>query len=174
VRGRYQVGDRVEDFSLVADRYVTAGLVLDLATGHFEAEYDGWVLRGGVVGGEALWVRGEDRHRAHASAFTALSPAYDLALARLLRLQVGSSRRLALVELTEPVGAARTVRRTWTRTPSEEADLQRYQVDDADTGERTVVHLAGDVLVSREGRQPAHLLDLDTDVSEITSSGGEG
>jgi hypothetical protein len=92
----------------------------------------------------------------------------------VLALSGGESRRIALVELTEPVGAARTVRRTWTRTPSDEPDLQRYEVDDADTGERTVLHLAGELLVSREGTNPAHLLDLDTGVSEITRSGGEG
>lgn len=174
MRGRYQVGDRLEAFSLVGDRYVTAGLVLDLATGRFEAEYDGWVLRGGAVASEALWVRGEEEHRADAVGFTGTSPAWDLAVARVLALDVRQSRRLALVELTEPVGAARTVRRTWTRAAAGEADLARYDVDDADTGERTVLHLAGDVLVSREGPRPAHLLDLDTDVSEITRSGGKG
>ena len=174
MRGSYQHADRVEAFTLVGDRYVTAGLVLDLATGRFEAEYDGGVLRGGVVGGEALWVRGEDQHRAEASAFTAVSPAYDVTVAKLVDLAVGESRRIALVELIEPVGAARTVRRTWSRTASAEPDVARYEVDDADTGERSVLHVAGHVLVSREGPHPAHLLKLDTDVSEITRSGGEG
>lgn len=173
MRGSYQLADRVEVFTLVEGRYVTQGLLLDLTSGRFEAEYDGWVLRGGVVGGEALWVRGEEQHRAQAAGFTAVSPAYDVALATMLRLSVGESRRLALVELAEPVGAARTVRRTWTRTVSPEPDVARYDVDDVDTGERSVLHLAGDVLVSREGPHPAHLLNLDMDVSEITRSAGE-
>jgi hypothetical protein len=174
VRGTFQLADRVEAFTLVGDRYVTTGLVLDLASGRFEAEYDGWVLRGGVVGGVALWVRGEEQHRAEASAFTAVSPAYDVALARSLDLSMGQSRRLALVELTEPVGAARTVRRTWTRTASDEPDVARYDVDDADTGEHWVLNLAGQVLLSREGRWPAHLVDLDTSMSEMTASDGQG
>lgn len=174
MRGSYQLVGRVEVFSLVGDRYVTPGLVLDLISGRFEAEYDGWALRGGAVGGEALWTRGEEQHRAQAAGFTAASPAYDIAVARLLDLAPGESRKLALVELCEPVGAARTVRRTWTRTACDERDLHRYEVDDVDSGERSVLHLAGDVLVSREGRDPTHLLDLDTDVSEITRSDGKG
>lgn len=164
MRGRYQVGAAVEDFSLVDGRYVTGGLQLDLRSGRFEAVYDGWVLRGGVVGDEALWVRGEDEHRASASGFTGMSPAFDLHLAAVLHLEVGESRRLALVELIEPVGAARTVRRTWTRGVSGESDVDRYDVTDADTGERWVLHVAGDVLVSREGRDPVQLLMLDTSV----------
>jgi hypothetical protein len=164
VRGRYLVGAAVEDFTLVEGRYVTDGLVLELATGRFEAVYDGWVLRGGVVGAEALWVRGEADHRAQATAFTGLSPAFDVAVARRLALEPGQSRRVSLVQLTEPVGAARTVGRTWTRAASEEPDVERFDVADADTGERWVLHVAGDVLVSREGPGAAHLVSLDMNV----------
>ncbi len=164
MKGRYQLPDRVESWSLVEDRYVTAGLVLDLATGRFEAVYDGWVLRGGVVGAEALWVRGEEEHRAQATAFTGLSPAFDVAVARRLALAPGESRRVSLVQLTEPVGGARTVGRTWTRAVSAEPDVARYDVADADTGERWVLHVAGDVLVSREGPASAHLISLDMTV----------
>ncbi len=166
MRGRYQVGAQVESFSVVDGRYVgTRGLdrvVLDLATGLLEVDADGWLLRGGAVGGTASWVRGEDARTAPAVAFTGVSPVFDVHVARLLGLAVGESRRVALVEVLEPVAATRTVRREWRRLPSPDADVERYDVGDPDTGDLVVLHLAGDLLVSREGPLPAHLLDLDT------------
>jgi hypothetical protein len=107
-----------------------------------------------------LWVRGAQEHRAVASGFTGTSPGYDVATARLLDLQVGEVRQLRLVELAEPVAAARTVSQAWARTEAPEPDVERYEVADLDTAERWVVHLSGGVLVSREGACPAHLLTL--------------
>ena len=163
MRGRYQVGDRVETFTRYDGVYRStddAGdtLVLD---DRVEALMDGWVIRGGVVGAECLWVRGETEHRADAVGFTGLSPGFEVATARRLALAEGDSRHLVLVELTPPVGAALTVRRTWTRTEGPDEGIERYEVADVDTGEGWVLHLAGDVLVSREGRWPAHLLHLE-------------
>ncbi len=168
MRGRYQVGSLVETFSVVDGRYVgTRGLdrvVLDLTTGLLEVAADGWLLRGGAVAGSARWVRGDDERAADAVAFTGTSPAFDVHLARLLALDIGERRRVALVEVLEPVAATRTVRREWRRTASSEPDVDRYEVGNPDTGDLAVLHVAGDVVVSREGRDPAHLLDLDTSV----------
>lgn len=173
MKGRYRVGGvEEEEFSCGAGpqgwRYVGSrhGDALDLtvdAAGRcvrLLASFDGWDVRGGSVGEEVLWTRGEDEHVATAAGFTGSSPAFDLATARLLGLQVGQSRQLALVELTEPVAAARTVTQAWVRTDGPEPDIERYEVADLDTGERWVVHLSGGVLVSREGSRPAHLVSL--------------
>ncbi len=122
--------------------------------------HDGWVVRGGVVGGVAEWVRGEEPGSAAASGFTGSSPAYDVALARHLAMGVGERRRLALVEVTEPVGAVRTVRREWARVAWAERDVECYEVTDPDTGAGSVLHVAGDVLLSRAGPGPATLATL--------------
>lgn len=173
MKGRYRVGEAVEAFSCGAGplgwRYTatrddgdavdltvdTAGRVVRLVSAH-----DGWSVRGGAVGAELLWTRGEDEHQARAAGFTGSSPSYDVAVARMLALEVGQSRRLALVELTEPVGAALTVEHAWARTEGRDEGVDRYEVADLATGERWVVHLAGEVLVAREGSRPAQLLDL--------------
>ncbi|MGB8651269.1 MAG: hypothetical protein WCD35_11470 [Mycobacteriales bacterium] len=175
MRGRYRVGTVRERFSCGAGpegwRYTCTNDLrdtLDLTVDddgrvrRLVAVFDGWTVRGGAVGGEVLWTRGDDgvEHRADAVGFTGTSPAFDVATARLLGLEVGQSRRLALVELTEPVGAARTVQRSWTRVPGPAPDVDRYDVADLATGEGWVVHLSGEVLVSREGARPAVLEEL--------------
>jgi hypothetical protein len=177
VKGRYRLGDVVEDFSCGAGpqgwRYVShrsastlGGDSLDLtldAAGRcvrLLARFDGWEVRGGSVEPDLLWTRGEDEHRAVAAGFTGSSPAFDLATARLLRLEVGESRQLLLVELADPVGAALTVTHAWLRTAGPEDDVSRYEVADLATGDRWVLHLTADALVSREGTQSAHLLEL--------------
>ncbi len=165
MRGSYSVDGRIERFSLVDGVYRStddAGDTLVLSD-RLEAVVDGWEVRGGVVGSECLWVRGEDEHRAVAAGFTGPSPAYDVSTARLLGLEVGDTMRLTLVELTRPVGAAQTVRHGWARTEAAEPDVERYEVADLDSGERWVLHVssrAPALLVSREGRWPAHLLTL--------------
>lgn len=173
MRGSYRVGEVAERFSCGAGpagwRYTSTtelGDSLDLTVDddgrvrRLVAVLDGWEVRGGAVGEELLWVRGETEHRAAAAGFTGSSPAYEVAVARWLGLDVGASSRVALVELTEPVGAARTVQQSWTRTAGPEPDVDRYEVADLATGERWVLHLAGEVLVSREGRSPAVLVEL--------------
>ena len=169
MRGSYQVGDRVERFSCGGGRYTSTddlGDTLDLTVDdqgrvrRLLAAFDGWAIRGGAVGDELLWVRGEDEHTATGAGFTGASPGFELATARLLGLAVGESKRVTLIELTEPVGAARTVTHGWARTLGPEPGVDRYEVADLDTGERSVLHVAGEVLVSREGRFPAHLLEL--------------
>ncbi len=97
----------------------------------------GWVLRGGVAGREALWVRrpvsadvgagapsggppavaaepGEAVERAEVAAgFTGRSPAFLVAAARLLRLSAGARARLRLVEITEPALSTRLADQGW-------------------------------------------------------------
>lgn len=173
MRGSYRVGEVIEDFSCGAGplgwRYTSRtdlGDSLDLTVDddgrvrRIVAVLDGWEIRGGAVGEEVLWVRGEDEHVAAAAGFTGLSPALDLAVARLLALEVGQTAQVTLVELTEPVGAARTVTHGWARTAGPEPGVDRYEVADLATAERWVLHLAAEVLVSREGVRPAVLVDL--------------
>lgn len=173
MRGSYQVGGGVERFACGAGpqgwRYTSTsdvGDTLDLTVDddgrvrRLLASFDGWAVRGGSVGEQLLWTRGEDEHVAQAAGFTGDSPGFVLATARLLGLEVGQARRLTLVELTDPVGAARTVRHGWSRTAGPEPGIERYEVADLDTAERWVLHLAAETLVSREGAHAAHLLEL--------------
>ncbi len=169
MRGRYQVGERVERFSCGGGRYTSTdefGDTLDLTVDdqgrvrRLLAAFDGWEVRGGSVGEELYWVRGEDEHTAKAAGFTGSSPGFDLAMVRMLGLAVGESKRVTLVELAQPIGAARTVTHGWARTEGPEPGVDRYEVADLDTAERWVLHVAGEVLVSREGRFPAHLREL--------------
>lgn len=173
MRGRYQVDGLVEDFSCgsgPAGWRCTAtrddGDRLDLTvdrsgrTVRILADFDGWTIRGGSAGEQVFWTRDETEQVATAAGFTGSSPVYDVAVARLLGLAVGESTRVTLVELTEPVGAARTVEHAWARTASPESEVDRYEVADLATAERWVVHLAGEVLVAREGSRPAHLTQL--------------
>ena len=142
------VSDRLD--LTVDDRWVVVRLVVARA---------GWELRGGVVGPDVIWRRGEQPMSARADGFTGPSPAYDVAVARQLGLGIGQTRRLRLVEVTEPLAATRTVDAQWARVP-DVLGTERYEVDDLATGERRVVHLLGDVLVDR-------LHDLDTPPSGL-------
>jgi hypothetical protein len=103
-------------------------------------------------GGEA--VEGE----AKAQAFTGRSPAFLVGTARLLGLTVGASVRVRLVDLSEPTLAPMTCDQGWALTEIEEhptpagpLPVARYEVADLATGERGVVHLAGDVVLSAPG-----------------------
>ena len=119
-------------------------------TTRLHVEGGGWVLRGGCVGGSVLWRRGELEGEAVALGFTGTHPAYDVAVALRLRLAVGESRRVRLVEVTEPVLATRLVDRGWARP----AD-GRWLVTDLATGER-------------------HDVDPDTVVAGMTALGWPG
>lgn len=173
MKGSYRVEGQIERFSCGAGpvgwRYTSRtelGDALDLTVGHdgrvvhLLADLDGWVVKGGSVGDDVLWVRGEAEHTATAAGFAGSSPAFDLAVARLLRLAVGQTTKVTLVELTDPVGAARTVTHGWARTAGPEPGVDRYEVADLATGERWVLHLAPEVLVSREGSRTAALTEL--------------
>jgi hypothetical protein len=174
MRGSYQLGDTEERFSCgpgpAGWRYTSrtsVGDTLDLTTDthgvvrRMVADFDGWEVRGGVVGAEVMWVRGEQEHSAVAAGFTGDSPAFDLAVSRMLALEVGATVQVTLVELTSPVGAPRTVTHGWARTVSEDEEVQRFEVADLATAERWVLHVAEQVVVSREGARTAVLSSLE-------------
>lgn len=164
MKGSYLLGDVEEAFTCDDGWYLgqrADGDRVELfADGRLVALHDGWEVRGGRVGPDMLWVRGDDEHQTAASGFTGASPAYDVATAALLGLAVGERRQLRLVEIAEPVAAARSVTHAWVRTDGPAPDVERYEVADLDTGERWVVHLSAGVLISREGSRPAHLVSL--------------
>ena len=107
-----------------------------------------WTLRGGVVGDEVLWRRGEDERVERGHGFTGASPSYAVVLARL-----GAGAR-RLVEVTEPVLATRVVEQVWALVAQDARDglaVDTWQVDEPATGARSVLHLAGDVVLSAPG-----------------------
>jgi hypothetical protein len=121
------------------------------------AEAGGWELRGGVAGDRTVFRRGPEEHDAVAAGFTGTSPAFAVVTARLLGLAPGVTARLRLVRLSDAL-APLTVDEGWGRTEDAPADLpagvdavERYEVADLATGERRVVHLAGDVVVDATG-----------------------
>ncbi|MEV4440265.1 hypothetical protein AB0K09_14810 [Streptomyces sp. NPDC049577] len=123
-----------------------------------------WQVRGAAIDG-VTWVRTdptgehatEGNVRAH--AFTGTSPAFYVAVSRLLRLAPGDpARRVRLVSFTAPVLAPLTTDQSWTllrRTahPTDNGTLSvdEYQVSALDTGESHTIHLAGDVVLSAPG-----------------------
>lgn len=131
----------------------------------------GWQVRGALLDGLS-WVRSHDEDTtgahltdgsARAHAFTGRSPAFLLAIARMLRaapngLNPGAATRLRLVALTHPVLAPRTIDQGWTYEGSEAhatdngpLTVERFRVADLETGEESVVHMAGDVLLAAPG-----------------------
>lgn len=114
-------------------------------------EAGGWSLRGGVVGDEALWRRGESERRERAVGFTGTSPVWLLAAARL----VGEEPvRLRLVRLGDEALATRVVEEGWVRTGTQDRDglaVARLEAADLATAERRVVHVAGDLVLEAPG-----------------------
>lgn len=159
MRGRSLVGGREVAWSFDGDTWRSGHLQVELTAAgvrRFEGDLDGWAVRGGVVGDGVLWSREGEEHEAAAAGFCGDDPVWDLAVVRRTGLAVGQRVQLALVHLDE-VGVALTVRQGWSRAADPEADVQRFEVVDLDTGERWEVHLAGDVPVS--GRRH-HLMSL--------------
>jgi hypothetical protein len=121
----------------------------------------GAVIRGGAVGGsDVLWVRaGQQReHSAAAAGFLGESPGFWVAVARSLRLDPGADVVVPLVRVSGQALAALTVTQRWrlaeiTTYDSELAPLpvERYEITDLATGEPSVVHLAGDVVLDAPG-----------------------
>jgi hypothetical protein len=131
-----------------------------------------WQVRGAAIDG-LTWVR-TDPTGAHATegnarahAFTGTSPAFLVAITRLLRLTPsGSATRVRLVALTDPVLAPRTVDQSWAllnreahATDNGPLVVDEYQVTALDTGEQHSVHIAGDVVLAAPGIE---LEDLET------------
>jgi len=119
-----------------------------------------WTLRGGIVGPDAVWVRGEsdEEQTAPAVGFTGRSPAFAVATARMLGLDLLDRRRVRLLGITEPAAVALPVDEGWALVDVESHDtdtgplrVERYEVADLATAERRVVHLAGDVVLEAPG-----------------------
>lgn len=121
----------------------------------------GWLVRGGVAGRELLWVRARDsgaepaEHAESAAGFAGRSPAFLVAVARMLRLEPGTDARVRLVRLEEPALAALSVEESWTlaettvhQTDAGPLRVERYEVADLATGQRRTIHLAGDVVLA--------------------------
>ncbi|MCX5397397.1 hypothetical protein [Streptomyces sp. NBC_00102] len=129
-----------------------------------ELHAGGWQIRGAALEG-VTWVRtdptgadpAEGNVRAH--AFSGTSPAFLVAVTRLLRLTPDSPEtRIRLVTFTDPVLAPLTVDQSWALMDSEAHAtdngpllVDTYQVSDLNTGERHTVHLAGDVVLAAPG-----------------------
>ncbi|AXG78165.1 hypothetical protein [Streptomyces paludis] len=136
-----------------------------------------WEVRGAALDG-VTWVRTdptgvhatEGNVRAH--AFTGTSPAFLVAITRLLRLTPASpATRVRLVAFTDPVLAPRTVDQSWALVNSEAHAtdngpliVDEYQVSALDTGEQHTVHLAGDVVLAAPGIE---LEDLESPPSPL-------
>ncbi len=129
------------------------------------AAYGGWALRGGVVGPDAVWVRAPEgdpdeglETSERAAGFTGRSPAFLVATARLLGLELSDRRRIHLIGITEPACLPLAVDQGWalvdvSRHETETGPLrvERYEVADLATAERHVAHLAGDVVLDAPG-----------------------
>ncbi len=130
-----------------------------------EMRAGGWLLRGGVSGSDAIWMRagaddfaGAAEHRTSAMGFFGRSPGLLVATARSLRLAVGASARTRLVEVTEPVLATRTVDLEWTLVEEGVHDafgaaitVQHHRITDLATGMSTELHLSADLVLAGPG-----------------------
>jgi hypothetical protein len=133
----------------------TLDLTVDLAWRalRLHAQAGGWQVRGGAAGDRVVFRRGDAEHEAVAAGFTGSSPAFAVVTARLLGLAPGGTCRVRLVRLSDAL-APLTVDEGWGRTADLASDVgavERYEVADLATGERRVVHLAGDVVVHATG-----------------------
>jgi hypothetical protein len=133
-----------------------------------------WQVRGAALDG-VTWVRTDPtgthatEHTAPAHAFTGSSPAFLVAVARLLRLTpspAAAPTRVRLVAFTEPVLAPRTTDQSWAlvdrgthATDNGPLTVDEYRVTALDTGEQHSVHIAGDVVLAAPGIE---LEDLDS------------
>jgi hypothetical protein len=98
----------------------------------------------------------------------------------LLRLTAGGpAKRVRLVAFTLPVLAPRTLDQSWsllgrevhTTDDGQSLTVDDYQVSDLETGERHVVHLAGDVLLAAPG---VELEELETPPSDFPTASQVG
>jgi hypothetical protein len=123
-----------------------------------------WRIRGGALGRQLIWVRsaadgtGQTEDAAEAAGFLAESPAFLVVLPRLLALPLKGSAWVRMVTLWRPLLAPLVVERGWTLevvddhdTPTGPLVVERYRVDDRATGEHTMIHLAGDVVLDVPG-----------------------
>jgi hypothetical protein len=110
-----------------------------------EVAAGGWLLRGGVVGAEAIWRRGDEERSEPAHGFTGTSPAYAIAAIRLAAA-AGGSARLRLVAVHDGALATSAVDANW--LPAGEGE---WTVDDVATGQRRQLHVRDDLVVAGSG-----------------------
>ncbi|MFN2624765.1 MAG: hypothetical protein ABR520_01610 [Mycobacteriales bacterium] len=137
-----------------------------------EVRSGGWVVRGGVVGSKVVWLRlpagaaadGEPEQRLAAVGFFGRSPAFTVAVARLLAMHSAERRTLQLVRLSGDALAVQPRPMAWAMTEvrehaTETAPLvvERFEVDDLVAGERAVLEVAGDVVVDAPHLELAEL-----------------
>ncbi len=101
----------------------------------------GWELRGGVVGAEVLWRRGDRERSVEAHGFTGTSPAYAVVATRL----AARAELLRLVEVHDAVLATSVVDHRW--TGSREAWTSEHR----DTGEVGRWQLVDEVVTAGPG-----------------------
>lgn len=125
---------------------------------HVEAA--GWVLRGGAVGSELLWRRGDAEAGAVADGFTGTSPVWLLAAARRCARRPEVTR-LRLLRLGDEALATRLVDQAWSGTGTRRQgglEVAGFEVTDLQTGQRGPVHCTPDVVLDAPG---VELLALD-------------
>lgn len=122
------------------------------------------LVRGGVSGREALWIRGGEERAAESAGFLGESPAFLVAVARSLRLEPGAHKEVKLVRLSGAALAALTVTQRWLladvtgyETETEPLPVERYEVTDLSTAEIGTVHLAGDIVLEAPGIELTNL-----------------
>lgn len=129
-----------------------------------------WWIRGGLTGPEVTWVRaaGETgtEHGERAAGFLGDSPAFPISIARSLDLAEGGQADVRLVHLTGASLSALTSMWRWRHagtsiyeTETTPLPVHEYEVTDLSTGEVSVIHLAGDVLLAAPGIE---LTDLES------------
>lgn len=125
-----------------------------------QVETRGWLLRGGVVGPDALWRRGDVERSSPAAGYTGSSPVWVLATTRLLA-RATAAVSVRLVRLGDEALATSVVDERWERTGSSRhdgLDVERWVTADLGSGEQRVVHVAGELVLTAPG---VSLLDLD-------------
>ncbi len=100
-----------------------------------------WSLRGGVVGGEVLWRRGDEERAVVAHGFTGTSPAYAVLATRL----AAGTDLLRLVEVHDAVLATAQVDQRWTGAGESWTSVR------LDTGETGQWQLRDGVVVTGPG-----------------------
>lgn len=140
-------------------------LRLDLTAGE-------WSLRGGSAGSELLWVRRptgaperpsvEQREKAHGFRWPG---AGSLVAAAALTATDGTPTRLRFLALSDVLGVTRRDEQ-WTlvgqrthRAGGSELKVTTYEVVVLDTGHRSLLRMAGDVVLAADG---CELLELDS------------
>ena len=98
-----------------------------------------WLLRGGVVGPEAIWRRGGEERSERAHGFTGTSPAYVVVAARL-----GPGQR-RFVAVHDAALATSTVDQEWTGAGAD------WECSDLATGDHGRWRLSGGVVTAGPG-----------------------